>query len=829
MIVSVQSRIAPLLMLGLSVAAGPLQAAVISVTNANDSGAGSLRAAIVAANVASTADTIEFALPGTGPFTINLISALPVITQPLVIDGYSQAGARLNSLALSEGDDAVIQVRLDGLSVGSTTDGLFVCSNNVTIRGLSITRFQQRGITIGDNSGTNCAITPDTIAITGNFIGLAPDGNTAAGQRFSGVFVSRASNVLIGGATNATRNLISGNGTFGPGSSTDGVNVANASSSAITINGNFIGTDASGSLDRGNTRSGVRRSNVMTTNDNLGIDLIASGLNPDGVTPNDPDDGDTGANNLQNFPVINAITRISGGVHVNATLDRPPGAVLKAYAIDVFASDHCDSSGNGEGERFLGSVPFISLNGTFQLIDVDLITSTELPVGTQITLTATDQGTGDTSEFSACEPLDNVAPLVVTSALDTGGASCGATCTLRQALNVANATPGGDTITFNVPGSGVVLIQPTSPLPTITEALLIDGYTQPGATPNSSASADNAVIKVQISGSNAGTIVNGLGICSSDVTLRGLSVTGYGRQGIAFGSTTAAAGCATTPNPGPFGGAVVVGNFIGVTPIGAAGGNGFTGVLMASADGRIGGLIAADRNVISNNGTVGLNISTSSTIAVDGNLIGTGPDASSNQGNGTAGIQVANGDATPVRIGAGLPNLIRFNSRGIIVDSTTTNVDFSANDISDNVNLGIDLAASGVTPDGVTANDPNDADSGANNLQNFPVLVSALQIGPLLRISGSLDVPVGTPSQAHRYAVYASANCDGSGNGEGATYLGTVARSTTNATESFSIDFTATAPAGSAITSTATFAGNTSEFSNCVPLVDDTVFRNGFD
>lgn len=76
----------------------------------------------------------------------------------------------------------------------------------------------------------------------------------------------------------------------------------------------------------------------------------------------------------------------------------------------------------------------------------------------------------------------------VTTTADTGPGS------LRQAIINANANPDAATIRFKIPGSGVKTITPATPLPPITAPVKIDGYTQPGASPNTLAIGDNAVI-----------------------------------------------------------------------------------------------------------------------------------------------------------------------------------------------------------------------------------------------------------------------------------------------------------------------------------------------
>src|SRR5438874_2131308 len=82
------------------------------------------------------------------------------------------------------------------------------------------------------------------------------------------------------------------------------------------------------------------------------------------------------------------------------------------------------------------------------------------------------------------------ATLTVTTTADSGAGS------LRQAILDANAAAGTDTIAFNIPGAGVQTIAPLTNLPMVTEAVVIDGYTQPGTSANSLATGDNAVLLI---------------------------------------------------------------------------------------------------------------------------------------------------------------------------------------------------------------------------------------------------------------------------------------------------------------------------------------------
>src|SRR6185369_14913372 len=117
--------------------------------------------------------------------------------------------------------------------------------------------------------------------------------------------------------------------------------------------------------------------------------------------------------------------------------------------------------------------------------------------------------------------------------------------TLREAITAANTNlpsgdaPAGDlgldTINFNIPNGGVQTIAPASALPIIAEALTIDGYTQPGASANTLANGNNAVLLIEIDGTNAGSSVKGLSITGGNVTVRGLVINRFFGVGIQIG------------------------------------------------------------------------------------------------------------------------------------------------------------------------------------------------------------------------------------------------------------------------------------------------------
>lgn len=204
-----------LLLCGVLLAATPsmVSAVTITVTNTNDSGTGSLRQAILDSNTsAGVLDTIIFSIPGAGLHTIAPGSALPSITDPVIIDGYTQPGSSPNTNGSGVGDNAVLLIQLNGANAG-TVDGLTISAGNSSVRGLVINgfpRFSQggggRGIVVQTAGGN---------IIQGNFIGTNAPGTAAAGNGESGIFIFNVPNNSIGGTNPADRNVISGNAMLG--------------------------------------------------------------------------------------------------------------------------------------------------------------------------------------------------------------------------------------------------------------------------------------------------------------------------------------------------------------------------------------------------------------------------------------------------------------------------------------------------------------------------------------------------------------------------------------------------------------------------------------
>ena len=282
-----------------------------------------------------------------------------------------------------------------------------------------------------DRDGVVFASPTSDNVVQGNFVGTDATGMTALGNSSSGVFLGGTGHT-VGGTTASARNVISGNGTDGVGF---------ASPTGCLVQGNYIGTNASGNAALGNNRFGVRlsgsnniiggvttsagniiafsgeqgvnvgstvaignsiRRNSIFSNTRLGIDLVGvGGQPPNDVTPNDTGDGDTGANNLQNFPVLTSAISVGANTTIQGTLNSTSNT---QFSVDLYGNNACDASGNGEGQNFITSTT-VTTNGSGDA-SFTLTVPSNTVVGQFITATATDPG-GNTSEFSACATLQS--------------------------------------------------------------------------------------------------------------------------------------------------------------------------------------------------------------------------------------------------------------------------------------------------------------------------------------------------------------------------------------------------------------------------------------
>jgi CSLREA domain-containing protein len=285
-------------------------------------------------------------------------------------------------------------------------------------------------------------LSPTGNLVQGNFIGTGPTGRSALSNGAGapagaggGVQLIDADNNTIGGTVAGARNVIAGNGVAG---------ILDNGSQSNAIQGNFVGVGAdgvtavpnaagvwlmgsnvglaqnnliggtvagSGNLIEFNSGAGVIVSGSAASGDGiLGNSIFSNGglgidLGNDGVTPNSPGGPHTGPNNLQNSPVIAAVTPGSSTTTVQGTLNSTPSA---AFRLEFFSSAHCDPSGFGQGQTFLGFT-HVSTDGSGNA-SFSVPLGIVLPVGTSVAATATDPA-NDTSEFSRCfPPLPNPTP-----------------------------------------------------------------------------------------------------------------------------------------------------------------------------------------------------------------------------------------------------------------------------------------------------------------------------------------------------------------------------------------------------------------------------------
>jgi Periplasmic copper-binding protein (NosD) len=455
------------------------------------------------------------------------------------------------------------------------------------------------------------------------------------------------------------------------------------------------------------------------------------------------------------------------------------------------------SNNNLSGDPGIASVsPFRPIQPSSQLIN-----NGENPLGGSPTFDydGDPRVVGSDPDIGAIEStVDDSATLVVTNTNDSGSGS------LRDAISTGNTNPGFKKITFNIPGSCPRTIALQTPLPALTQDVSIVGYTQPGSAQNESPVVFDGTVCVFLTGAN--TLNTGLHLQTGNVNAQ-MSLSGLGFYGFSSEAVKIS---------GPGRGTVTGSLFgTGLPLIGSVFANSVIRVQDAPRS-RIGGLAAAEKNVLPMGGQAGINLEASSNGArlVYNNFIGinragtgllnngssprgvgvlvTGSPRDDLRGNFIGGSEshgiVLAGGATPAQ-----QTRVIFNSIGIAPDgsdvgnssnavrilggeqhylfrNTLHNNDGDAlavvtparraelvrNTFFGNTGLAIDLS-----PDGVNPIDLDVGQTGANDQQNYPEILSARGSS----VQGEIRYRLQSANGTYRIQFFANLGCFPSSSG----------------------------------------------------------------
>jgi surface protein/parallel beta-helix repeat protein len=693
----------------------------IYVTNTSDSGEGSLRWAIDQANLSALRDTIAFNIDGSGPHLIQPQSQYISFLHPVVIDATTQPGftsgspqivldgslgGEINGLAFTV---AANESSVLGLSiVNFEKEAIYLLSNNNTIRGnlIGVTPSgeaagndrgiflltssnnqiggaseEYRNIISGNNVGIDLDWGSDNNVIAGNFIGTTLDGTEALGNKFN-LQIRGGSNNIIGGNSPAHRNIISG--AFledGDNQQSGGSGIVitrsfdNQGATVIPVSnivqGNYIGTDVTGTVSLANERAGVLilfgatanliggtgdgEGNLISGNGWYGILLQGSDdrpANENFIQGNFIGTDVSGTQPLGNEFGIWIIGNANGNVIGKTQTDSGGNLISGNTVIGILVSEGEENviSGNkigttADGTQALGNNAGIEINSNFNIVGGDSDAQTNLISGNSnygIYLRGSDETIVE-------------------------GNLIGTDITGENAI-------GGQTRGIRISGgSGHVIHNNT-----------ISGHNTQGLLLDDSIQGSIGVTGVRITGNRIGTNASGM----SRLANRGAGIYLISSSGNTIGGINDEDSNVISGNGGVFE------SFLFRSP----------GIFLQNG---------------------------SNENQIQGNFIGTNilGDIVQDLGNFSHGIEITDGSTLNV-IGlnqdrTGRANVIAGNgvfegSAVVITGDESVNNRVSGNNMFGNSIIGIDLGG-----DGITENDADDSDTGPNNLQNFPVIENA--------------------------------------------------------------------------------------------------------
>jgi len=835
----------------LLIVAGSAGAATFTVTNADASGLGSLRQAVLDANANAGPDVIEFSIPTAGLVIISPTNILPdIFPDPVVIDGTTQtnySGSPLivlsgnlappgNGLSIKAGSSVVRGLaigsfagfgvnlegpganRVEACHIGTDAAGTTALPN--TFGGIRISQSTDNiiggtnsgsGNLISGNGGHGILIGESTVSpspattrnlILGNRIGTTLNGTQRLPNQAGGVLIASAPGNVIGGTNAAARNFISGNGT-------NGVVIAGSVATNNTVQGNFIGTDVSGTFSVSNRAAGILISgsrnmlggtvpgaaNLISGNGQSGVDLAGGAY------------GNTVQGNLIGTSIwgTNAVPNRGRGVAMSAATNNLIGGSV-AVARNMISGNVLDGVGIIESaarsNRVEGNFIGVDITGTNKLSNNlsgvwitnapgNIIGGTSVGGGNVI---SGNQGQGITlSGAGAWGNLiqGNLIGLDATGARALGNSLEGIWLASAPSNSIGSPTAGGGNV-ISGNGKTALLVQGTAISNVITANLI-------GTDISGTASIGNSGSDGIFINGAAGNLIGGVGLFHRNI------IAGNDRAIWVY-----SAGASNT---------VIQGNFIGTDVTGMNGlGNFAEGVYVEGASRvQIGGASASSGNVISANSSAPnyrsvVSLTNTIGVVIQGNFIGTKADGVSPLGNLAHGINLWQATNTVIgglsaEAGNVIANAQDSQRSGIRLRSGVGNA-ILGNSIHSNPRLGISF--NGNTP---TANDGCDLDSAFNNgLQNYPVITNAVSDGFATAVKGYLPSAAG---QTYLLQFYASPAANVSGNWEGKKFLGLANVSLAGCTNSFVARLPNGSPAGWRLTATATDAsGSTSEFSS---------------
>jgi hypothetical protein len=694
--------------------------ATFTVTTTSDSGNGSLRSAIEQIDLMmEKTNQIDFDITGSGVHTITPVTPLLPLQFPTIIDGTTQPGYIDTPL-----------IELNGASAGMNAVGLFLAGGGSTVRGLVINRFQGAAIALtagsnliaGNYIGTNntgtaalpngngviiasgfntiggtdpgdrnvisgnttsgIPITGQDNLILGNYLGTNAAGTAALGNGI-GVVVSGLDN-LIGGVTPAARNLIAG-------SKTEGVSIAG---NGNVVQGNYIGTDASGSKALGNANGVViagtnntvggtveGAGNLVSGNKSSGILLATNGhivqgnfigTNASGTAalPNANGVLITGANNTVGGTQAGALNVISGNTTAGILLSGDGNQVLG----NVIGTDRAGTAGvgNGTGIAVTGKDNVI---GGVEAGARNVISGNK---GEGFILSGINNrvvGNVIGTDVTGLRSLANADGVVISGSGNTvGGKAAGAGNVVAGNTTGGVVVSGksnqvqGNYIGTDATGSaalandtGVIITGADNTIGGKTAAVrnVISGNTTGGITITGNGNevlgnligTDAAGTAALPNGTGGGVTLFGSGNTIGGVTARARNIiAGNKGNGVTLGSFALASGN------------LVVGNFIGLDVTGTAALGNQNGVAISlGSNNTIGGTTPGARNVISGNRSDGVTVIGLSNV-VQGNFIGT--DRTGMQALGNAqGVVITGGPGNTIGgTAAGAGNVIAGNA-----------------------------------------------------------------------------------------------------------------------------------------------------------------------